>query len=56
MKVQEKLERTPVTVSSYLIWFQRYQGLKSRNVTLRIGSLLTTTTVKIVMSSGLHVD
>ena len=56
MKVHEKQERTLLTVFLYLIWFQRYLRLKGRNMSLKIGSLQTTTTVKIMTSSGLHVD
>ena len=56
MKVHEKQEWTLLTVFWYLIWFQRYLRLKGRNMTLKIGSLQTTTTVKIMTSSGLHVD
>ena len=56
MKVHEKQEWTLLTVFWYLIWFQRYLRLKGRNMTLKIRSLQTTTTVKIMTSSGLHVD
>ena len=56
IEVHEKQEWTLLTVFWYLIWFQRYLRLKGRNMTLKIGSLETTTTVKIMMSSGLHVD
>ena len=35
MKVHEKQGRTPLTVSRYLIWFQRYQRLKNRKITLK---------------------
>ena len=56
MKVHEKQERTLLTVFWYLIWFQRYLRLKGRNMSLKYGSLQTTTTVKIMTSSGLHVD
>ena len=48
MKVHEKQEWTLLTVFWYLIWFQRYLRLKGRNMTLKIGSLQTTTTVKIL--------
>ena len=51
MKVHGKHEWTPLTLFWYLIWFQRYQRLKNRNTTLKIGSLqTTTTTIKIVTS------
>ena len=56
MKLHEKHGRTLFTISRYLIWFQRYERSKNRNMTLKIGSLQTTTTIKIVTSSSLHVD
>ena len=38
LKVHEKHEWTPLTVSWYFVWFKRYQRLKTWNLQCKIGS------------------